>query len=830
MNIAYPLFPVTLITFLAYFTTWIFVRWEILKQKWHRKFWNYLLLITFLISGLLGMLSVVKVNYKLEIPYYETFMQWHVSFGIAMVIIAFFHLWWHLKYYFTFRKSKVKSETIIPEITDIDAFMTRVMLLLLGFITMVNQVVFIREFINVLSGNELVVGIILSVWMLLTGWGALAARKRLPLKFTFQRGMVMLTSLTLFPMLLLALLFGLKSLMFPPGTIVDLNYSILAAIVLLFPVCFLSGHLFTVFSTYNSVSGNVNLTGKSYAFESLGSLAGGVLFSLILGRFFTAFQIFALMAILVLITGVWLDFKFSNHRSWGKLSIGLLIPVLIFTINPDHYIKKLMFPNQQLVLNKSTRYGNLMITKQAGQLNVYENNNLQFYTHNVMMNEEAVHYAMIQHENPRNILLVSGGMAGMIAEIEKYKVDHITYLETNPELFKWLPKYLDTLPQADNVEIVKKDIRRFIAGTDQVYDVILMNLPPPLSLGLNRFYTEEFFKQVKKHCNEKTVICTRLPSTANYAEDNALGAQSSLWKTMGLFFKHQLLITGEKNYFLASDSPLSTSVAEKISAKQIPTDYVNPWYVDDMLIAMRSEGLTSQFSEQVPVNRDFYPYMFVRQIANWMSYFQSHYRLLIIIPLLLFLLFFVRTNRLTAGLYTGGFTGASLEIILLLAYQVFFGSIYLNTALFFAFFMAGLAFGGSKTPWKMLPVLKSYYITQFALAAFALVIPLVIQLMGGITGMVWFVQILFFALIFVLAAGIGYEFMLASELTRKNYSEISGINYSTDLFGSAFGAFLTALVLLPLLGMPVTCMLLAVLNVFSGVLAFSGRKSLNITT
>ena len=118
MNTAYPLFPVTIVTFLAYFTTWLFSKYDIIPVKSHRKFWNYLLLISFLISGLLGLLSVIKVNYKLEIPLYDNYMQWHVAFGIAMVFIAFFHLSWHLNYYFSFRKKKDAGKNEIPELTD----------------------------------------------------------------------------------------------------------------------------------------------------------------------------------------------------------------------------------------------------------------------------------------------------------------------------------------------------------------------------------------------------------------------------------------------------------------------------------------------------------------------------------------------------------------------------------------------------------------------------------------------------------------------------------------------------------------------------------------
>jgi len=45
---------------------------------------------------------------------------------------------------------------------------------------------------------------------------------------------------------------------------------------------------------------------------------------------------------------------------------------------------------------------------------------LLFSTGNEISNEENVHYAMVQHPNPENILLISGGFSGTIAEIMKY--------------------------------------------------------------------------------------------------------------------------------------------------------------------------------------------------------------------------------------------------------------------------------------------------------------------------------------------------------------------------------------------------------------------------
>jgi hypothetical protein len=217
--------------------------------------------------------------------------------------------------------------------------------------------------------------------------------------------------------------------------------------------------------------------------------------------------------------------------------------------------------------------------------------------------------------------------------------------------------------------------------------------------------------------------------------------------------------------------------------------------------------------------------MFVKQIGHWLSYFGTNYKVLVLIPLLLFLFGFLRVNRITAGLYTGGFTAGSLEVVLLLAYQVWFGSIYLATAFFFAVFMAGLAFGSSGYLRFKKPLIQRYYWLQFALALFSIALPLLLKLGGEIS--FWRIpsQLVFFILIFTLAFGIGQEFLMATKISQSMYSESSGISYSTDLAGSAFGAFLTAIVLLPLAGITITCFVVAGLNILSGTMAFSARKS-----
>jgi spermidine synthase len=826
MNTAYPLIPVSVIIIAAYAITWLYAQWSIFSQSQHRKFWNYILLITFIISGIAGLISVVKVNYKIEIPYYDLLLKWHVSFGIGMVIISVFHFIDHFSYYFPRlvkgTSSAKKTGIHQPGIKLNEKY--RYLLIFLGMLSMINQIIFIREFMSVFAGNELILGVIMSAWLLLTGWGAYKGRKKISRSFNINRGLTMLLFLAFSPAVMMVMLYLLKYMLFPPGTITGLTISLTGSFLLLFPVCFLGGYLFTALASRLSESGSGNLIGKAYSYESVGSLTGGLLFSLILGRYFTSFQVIGLTTGLILFAGSILTVQTKKLKFLVFIASGLIIPILFFIFNPDLKLKKLLYPNQEILLNKSTRYGNLIVTEQAGQFNFYENNSLQFYTENMMINEEAVHFTMARHQNPKQVLLISGGIAGMIKEIKKYSIDKITYLETNPEVFLHWEKFQEMQEKDNIVEIIKSDARSFLRRTDNIYDVILINLPPPSTLGYNRFYTSEFFKTVKKHCNQNTIVSTSLPSLVNYPEENALDIQSSLWKTLELYFNHQLLLPGEQNYFLASDVIPEPNVTEIIDQKGIETAYVNKYYIDDNLLNMRSNTLVSQFEQSAKINHDFKPFMFLRQSGHWLSHFNTNYRYIIIIPALLFILLFFKQNAITAGLYTGGFSATSLEIVMMLAYQIFAGSIYLASAFFFTAFMGGLAAGSyRKIKISGKTLVKSYYNLQFLIALFALMLPVFINLIDFMAGWMMLVRIFFILLVFTLAFGIGFEFNLASVLQKSSYSETSGINYSTDLTGSAFGAFITALILLPIAGLTYTCIIIAGLNILSGLIAYSAR-------
>jgi len=107
----YNLILYSSLTLGAYLLSLLLMKRNIYSKKTHRRIWNILLLLTFLISGLLGLLLVVQINYGILLKHFRQFMQWHVDFGIAMSLISVFHIIWHFSYFKNiFRKNNYKTE------------------------------------------------------------------------------------------------------------------------------------------------------------------------------------------------------------------------------------------------------------------------------------------------------------------------------------------------------------------------------------------------------------------------------------------------------------------------------------------------------------------------------------------------------------------------------------------------------------------------------------------------------------------------------------------------------------------------------------------------
>lgn len=84
---------------LLYLVTYLLSIKGIIRVVTHRRLWNMALLLSFLVSAVLGIILIVQINFGIDfgLPFDTLF--WHVETGIAMGGIGIFHVIWHWTYF-----------------------------------------------------------------------------------------------------------------------------------------------------------------------------------------------------------------------------------------------------------------------------------------------------------------------------------------------------------------------------------------------------------------------------------------------------------------------------------------------------------------------------------------------------------------------------------------------------------------------------------------------------------------------------------------------------------------------------------------------------------
>ncbi|HKL07693.1 MAG TPA: hypothetical protein VJ896_02905 [Bacteroidales bacterium] len=688
-------------------------------------------------------------------------------------------------------------------------------IILLGFITFVTQIILLREFLTFFNGNELVIGIILANWMLLTGLGAYIGRflkkhhNRQKIIFSLLTVLIFIPSITVF------LLHFLWNSFYPVGVMVGITQVFYYSLFLLSPFCVIAGMLFTLIAKDESFLSDKNRVDAIYAWESAGSMMGGIILNFVLIWYFKTFEsLYILMAIGVFVT-LYLAVK-TNHTfiSGILIFVFLAFNFLYFQNDLDKSVRELSFPNQEIQFVKDTPFGVLAITKHAEQTNYYENNVLMASSGDVTVKEEAAHFPMVQYDNPKNVLVLSGIITGILDEIVKHPVQRIDYVDVNPWVIKIAKDFFE-IDSMKPVHIIKDDPIRYLKSVDQKYDVVIINLPKPSTIQFNRFYSQEFFLLLKNHLTPNAVISFSMPSSSNYLNEEARNLLSILNKTLKTAFDHVMILPGSEDYILASDKELTYQITEQIAAKNILTQYVNDYYFDDDLLKSRSQLIMGQLTDDVPLNKSYNPVCYQSQIKLWLSHFDVNYWLPALIILLFSGFFFIRASDVNKGVFAAGFAGTSIEFVLLLVFQVIYGYVYVVAGMFIMIFMGGLAVGAYYTP-KVFKTIDRKLFSRILLfiALFVFVLPAIFILLKNIYLPAVVIFITFFLLLAFISISTGVVFSMATRLGHNDHGVIASNVYGLDLLGAAAGALLFAIYLVPVAGFLWSVVITGVLNLF----------------
>ncbi len=752
----------------------------------------------------------------------------------------------------------------------------RAAFLLMGFTFSITQVVMIRAFLVAFSGNELSIGLVLGGWLILEAVGSgllgrLAERflpgtggiRGRPGAFALLQVLLALTlPLSLYTAFTVRQLVGAI-----PGAGIGLGTMAVASFFILAPLGLVDGAMFTFgCRALARLRGEVGSSGGLvYSLEALGGIAGGLVFTYLFIPHLDALQTVLVLTVLNLASAVSLvalaeGSALPRRACWPLVALLAVAGYLLLfqSAGLQGWLNRQQWPGYDLVFYDDSIYGNVTVIRQGTQYTFFTDGTpaLTIPVPDVVLAEELVHLPMLFVAEPRRVLVIGGGAGGILHEFLKYPIEQVDYAELDPLLIQAVRRFPTQLTEKElrdpRVQVHHVDgrllIREKLRRPHSQYDLILVNLSYPSTLELNRLYTREFFTMARALLSTDGVLATCLPGSTEYLSPAQRDLHATLQHTLLAVFPAARPIPGDTTLWLASPSPAVLNLPwdallSRWQVRNIPTalnaEFHFRFKLDPRRLAWFQNELSQASSRRV--NEDLRPAGLLYGLAYWNEIFAPHlagyFRVLqnlrlgpLLLPLIaltplawLLLRLTPRRRALTVPLaiLSTGFAGMAFSLLVIFAFQSFYGYVYYLIGLLTTAFMAGLALGGwwmtrrvgrGLASRRLLLGLESSLVGYWCLFPAVLWLlytyhhhPLAAVLLGPLL-------LLLNALAGLLT---GLEFPLANQLLLAQGEEVSataGMLYAADLVGACSSALVVSLVLLPALGVIETCLLVVALK------------------
>ena len=760
------------------------------------------------------------------------------------------------------------------------------MVALFGATAIVAQVLLLREALIVVAGNELFLAVFFGCWFagIVIGAAVGAFVRPRSERLALLVPLLLLLQVVALPLLMIGLRGVRTRWGFEGWQLVAFLPLLAIAFLHLAPFSFLTGLTFPMLCRLAAAAGEGRASrsiGQIFALEALGSLAGGLAVTFLFAVFLRPLTGAWLLGLLTAANLAW--FAGALRAPGGRLLTGLALVAAI------GFAALLATPARSAVERRSaalrhgafapgflwlderyTPYQHLALVRRDDQYSLLSNGQFIASFPEIEATSRTVHVMMSQSGSARRLLVIGGGETGLLRVLLTYPEARIDYVEIDPQILDLVLPYLEP-PQREaladpRVRIVHEDPRRFVrrrlrerdGARGALYDVVLLSAPDPSTAAVNRFYTRDFFAELRRLLGPSGVLVTSIGSGVTYFDAELLNYVGSVYQALRQTFGHVLATPGTEAILFATDrDDLLTSDVQRLIARYEARGVRDAAFSPLLFHTSYERGALRLVNDAlaraaggVRPNTDLEPVTYLHHLRLWhrfsggasqalfaaVEHYDWRWAVAALVALGLLRLGTFRRlpfasdraawRHAVVALFAAGFAGMAASILLLLLFQNHHGSLYREVGLLVALFMAGLTIG-SWIANRAGPGTKAALLARMGIAAlfFGLFFFLFEQLAaagasGGFASALPRHPLFFHAAMVVAGLLTGLPFPLVGRLAvacGRDPGRAGGLLEATDHAGAGLGALATGVVLIPVSGVLATMRVVQTLEVAIGL-------------
>jgi len=444
-----------------------------------------------------------------------------------------------------------------------------------GLFTIAAQSLLFREFITTFEGNDISVGIFFGSWFLWVGVAATLVSKS---RFIAERlienvEFLFLCYLPAFALQFILIVQARELVGLESYALWSFRDILLTSFVVNAPVSIVTGLLFPTACRWVQSDRAVS---EVYVIEAVGSFVGGLGVTLLLWLGAESASIFLILAAIVSasVFTVRLACLLTEPSPGRKTAcaMSLLLPtvfvlLLVSGVN-NAFSGYLQVAKWQRLLPEDAPAGSFR-TSQAEYLYgsyrgqwvaLREGSTCEALPDKATAGQIAA-TSLCQNPTAESVLVVGSGLGLCDQFLQIPQIKNVTWAHTDPEYARTIDTFIPAeLRISDSrFDRLSGDVRGMLAEDLQFYDIVVVNLPDATSSVLNRYYTVEFYDQIKGSLKSGGVLAVRVTAGENIMGTELINLGASIRLTLEEVFTRLVLTPGEQTWFLASDSEDLTS-------------------------------------------------------------------------------------------------------------------------------------------------------------------------------------------------------------------------------------------------------------------------------